>query len=132
MTISSIPAIKFHGSGATVEAAREQAASQALKHNLDHSTTLKSFEETQGEINRVALVRAKQTFFKVRELCIKKIPILFQPESPNFAFGSLSGLGDLVTEKVLSFQKSPTKDLGLLHRVLTLLWEILAWMVCED
>ena len=75
MTISSIPAVKFHGSGATVEAAREQAASQALKHSIDHSTTMKSFEETQGEINRVAMVREKQNFLKVRELCVKKIPI---------------------------------------------------------
>lgn len=48
VTISSIPAVKFHGSGVTVEAAREQAASQALKHSIDHSTTMKSFEETQG------------------------------------------------------------------------------------
>ena len=60
MTISSIPAVKYHGSGTTVEAAREQAASEALSHSLDHSTTMKSFEETQGKINRVAMFREIQ------------------------------------------------------------------------
>lgn len=54
VTVSCIPPITCYGSGVTVESAREEAASNALKPllqlGLDRSTTctLKSFEDNQG------------------------------------------------------------------------------------
>lgn len=53
VTVASIPPLTCYGSGVTVEAAREEAASNALKPllqlSLDRSSALKSLEEGQGE-----------------------------------------------------------------------------------
>jgi len=54
VTVSSIPPLTCYGSGVTVEAAREEAASNALKPllqlGLDRSSALKSLEESQGSM----------------------------------------------------------------------------------
>lgn len=54
VTVASIPPLTCYGSGVTVEAAREEAASNALKPllqlSLDRSSALKSLEEGQGSM----------------------------------------------------------------------------------
>ena len=54
--MSSIPPLTCYGSGVTVEAAREEAANNALKPllqlGLDRSSALKSLEENQGKYLR--------------------------------------------------------------------------------
>ena len=53
VTVSSMPPLTCYGSGESVEAAREEAANNALKPllqlGLDRSNALKSLEESQGE-----------------------------------------------------------------------------------
>lgn len=54
VTVSSIPPLTCYGSGATVEASREEAASNALKPllqlGLDRTNKLKPFEESQAAL----------------------------------------------------------------------------------